>query len=83
MPALSKSSALGNSALTRSVRLSGSIRLSMALTWPVKVRPGKALAVASTSPPILIDPEKRSGTWKSIRIFDRSSIVAICVWDVT
>ena len=79
MPGFSALASLGSVASTRSVRATGSTRLSTALTVPAKVWPAIAAVEAETAWPTATSPDARSGTSKATVTFDMSSSVAIAL----
>jgi hypothetical protein len=83
MPARRESAGLAIFAWTQRVRLFWSMRLSIAETVPVNASLGFASGRAWISVPTLTAAAKRSGTQKSTRMLDRSSIVAMADWLVT
>lgn len=83
MPGRSAWSLLAKSPRTVTARVAGSMRASMVLTTPSKVRPGHATLVALTLSPTPRAASSTSGTWKSMCMCSMSSSVAMTVVGVT
>ena len=83
MPGFSASSGFGNSAVRRTLRVTGSTRGSITATLPSKTRWPKAAETARTVWPILSCARMFSGTAKSSRTWERSSSVVMRIPGVT
>lgn len=83
MPARSRSAGFSISPCTQRVRLFSSMRLSTAETVPWKTSLGLAMGEAVRAAPTSMAGANRSGTQKSTRIEERSSMVAMTDWLVT